>query len=192
MSAYTDQTAIENYLLTNIDSSFSSQIVEWITAVSTFIDNYTGRQFVADGSASARTFIGRYSQKLPVDDCVAVSTVEIGDRFGDNYSTVASTDYAVLPLNELPKNCIALKHQDWGVGIHRITAKWGYSVACPLDIKFVATVLAAGIVNTQAKTGAAKKSESIGNYSVSYVDDSGVADYERAMSILDRYVKLSI
>ena len=48
----------------------------------------------------------------------------------------------MLPYNYLPITCVALKRRVWCVGIHRITGKWGYSVACPADIKFVAEGLA--------------------------------------------------
>lgn len=192
MAAYTDKAAVENYLLTTIAASFDAQLTEWITAMSNFIDNQTGRIFIADTVATARLFEGVNHQKLLIDDCVAVTLVEVGDTYGDSFNTITAADYVLLPFNSVPKNCVALKRQTWGVGIHRITAKWGYSVACPADIKLVATVLTAGIVNTQVKTGTAKKSETIGNYTVSYHDDHGVADFERALALLEGYRRITI
>jgi hypothetical protein len=192
MSAYTTEVAVENYLLTDIDPTFSAQITEWIAAISAHIEQYTGRVFVADTEASERLFEGQRTNKLLIDDCVAVTKVEQGDTYGDSFVEISSGDYQLLPYNALPKNAIGLKRTIWGAGIHRITAKWGYSVAAPADIKFACTVLVAGIVNTQVRTGTAKKSESIGNYSVAYSDDKGVADFENALAILDRYKRLTV
>jgi hypothetical protein len=190
---YTDKTAVENYLLTDIDSSFDSQVEEWISQISKYIDQYTNRTFaVSDesGDPEARLFEGRGGQKLLIDDCVSIDTVEIGDRYGDSFEE--TEDYVALPLNDTPKTAIALKNRAWPVGIHRITALWGYAVEVPADIKFAATVLVAGIINTHVKTGTAKKSESIGNYSVTYTDDKGIADYDRTLTILDTYKRFTL
>lgn len=192
MSAYTDKASVENYLLTSIDTSFNSQVTDWIAGISQYIDNYTSRTFVADSADSTRLFEGRSNQRLLIDDCVAISKVEHGDRYGDSFVEIASADYQVLPYNYLPITCVALKRRVWCVGIHRITGKWGYSVACPADIKFVATVLTAGIINTHVHTGTAKRQEAIGSYKVTYYDDHGITDYERVLSLLDGYRRISL
>ncbi len=191
---YTTKSAIENYLLKDINSSFDEQIEEWISAISKFIDQYTNRTFAvddeSDAEATARLFEGTGKQKLLIDDAVSVDTVEIGDRYGDSFEE--TDDYILLPLNGTPKTAIALKDREWPVAVHRVTALWGYSEQVPADIKFAATVLTAGIINTQAKTGTAKKRERIGNYEVEYADDKGIADYNRALSILDTYKKYTL
>ncbi|TXH44815.1 MAG: hypothetical protein E6Q97_32160 [Desulfurellales bacterium] len=192
MSTYCTEVDIENYLLTNIDPSFSTQITAWIEAVSAHIEKYTGRIFVADSVASARLFEGKSSNKLLIDECVAVTVVEQGDTYGENFTTVSSGDYQLLPYNEIPKTAIGLKRTVWGLGVHRITAKWGYSVAVPADIKFAATVLASGIVWAQVYPNGSKKSEQIGNYEVSFKDEKGDADYDRAMAILDSYRRINL
>ena len=58
MKGYTSKTAIENYLLESIDSSFNTQIENWIESIEKYIDNYTGRNFKADTEASERKFDG--------------------------------------------------------------------------------------------------------------------------------------
>lgn len=189
---YTDQTAIENYLLQTIDGSFLTQLDEWIAGIELYIDGYTGRNFIADSTATTRLYEGKLSNKLLIDDCVAVTVVEQGDTYGEVFTVINSGDYQLLPYNDIPKNAIGLKRTIWDYGVHRITAKWGYSTAVPADIKFVATVLVAGILNVQIKTGAAKKRESIGNYSVEYTTDQGIADYARACGILDGYKRFSL
>lgn len=192
MSTYCTEVDIENYLLTNIDPSFSTQITAWIEAVSAHIEKYTGRIFVADSAASARLFEGKPSNKLLIDECVAVTVVEQGDTYGENFTTVSSGDYQLLPYNDTAKNAIGLKRTIWGMGVHRITAKWGYSVTVPADIKFAATVLASGIVWAQVYPNGSKKSEQIGNYEVSFKDEKGDADYDRAMAILDSYRRINL
>lgn len=189
---YTDQENVENFLLTTIDGAFLTQFDTWVEGVEAFIEGYTGRVFIADASASARRFVGDNTQKLLIDDCVAITKVEQGDFYGETYTEITSGNYEAFPLNETPKTMIGIKRTVWGAGIHRVTAKWGYSVACPADVKFAATVLVAGIINTQTKTGTAKIKEKIGNYEVQYSDENGIASYERAMAILNAYRKLVI
>lgn len=192
---YTDKASIENYLLTDIDVSFNEQVDAWIEAASRYIDQYTNRTFAVEDESgepesSARLFETTAAAKLLIDDAIEIDTVEIGDRYGDTFEE--TEDYVSLPLNGSPKTAVALKHRAWPTGTHRITAVWGYSSEVPADIKFAATVFAAGIINTQVNTGTAKKSETIGNYSVSYTDDKGIADFERALSILNSYARTTL
>jgi len=187
--AYCDKTDIEDYLLITIDSSFDTQIAAWIASITAHINQLTGRNFEADTVASGRLYSsdGRHVRLL-IDDCTEIETVETGDTYGDAFT--ATTDFLALPLNETPKNAIVLKYQPWPRGTHRITAKWGYSVECPDDIKFAATVMTAGIVNAQVNTGPAKKLEWIGGYKVQYNDDRGINDWDRVMAILDARKKI--
>ena len=189
---YTDQDAIENYLLQTIDGSFLNQLDEWIEAAENHIDLITGRNFIADVAASARLFEGKCSNKMPIDECVAVTTVEQGDTYGESFTAIDAADYQLLPYNDTPKNAIGLKRTGWGLGVHRITAKWGYSVAVPADIKFAATVLVGGIIWNQLYPDGMKKSETIGNYSVSYKDEKGDADYDKAMEILQARKRITL
>ena len=61
---YTTKEAIENFLLTDIDASFDSQIESWITAMSEHIEAVTGRKFIADDEASPH-----------VDECAVVPSL---------------------------------------------------------------------------------------------------------------------
>lgn len=192
MASYTDETSIKNYLLTDIDPSFDTQIADWITSISAFIEQYTGRVFIADNAATTRLFEGRCTNKLLIDECVEIDKVEKGDRYGESFTEITSADYQTLPYNDIPKTAVGLKRTIWGEGVHRITAKWGYSAALPADIKFAATVLVAGIINTQTRTGTAVKSEKIGNYTVTYSDEKGAGDYMQAMAILDQRKRVTL
>ena len=75
----------------------------------------------------------------------------------------------------------------------RITAKWGYSELVPADVSFAATVMVSGMY--MYGVGGAMggvKSEKIGEYSVSYADKDGWADFKKAQDILNSYVKFLI
>jgi hypothetical protein len=205
LKGYTTEEIIENYILQNIDSSFSSQIDAWIEDFEKFIDNYTGRNFKADTSASARLFDGDGSQDLLIDEAVTITKVEVGqDSYGGTFSEVGTTGsdkYLTYPENASVKGYpiykLVLNARRWSEGLqnNRITAKWGYSVTVPADITFVTTVLVAGVLNQHRQGGDEIKSEKIGNYQVTYNTDSGnnsFADLGRAMEMLDMYKKLRI
>lgn len=204
MPKYTSIQDVENYLLTEIDIGFEPQVEKWIDAVEKFIDKYTGRNFKADATASVKKYDGfnvaenfrssaKSQKELFIDDCVEVTEVKITDFVTP---VVPSTEYLLYPANSLPKRRIKLKHDSsysfvWGEQNIEITAKWGYSVNPPADIVFAATILVAGIIN-YGKGTQIVRTETIGNYSVSYQDELGWQDFERAMDILNQYQKIEI
>lgn len=204
MKGYTTIAKLENYLLQEIDSAFEPQVEEWIAGIERVIDNLTGRNFKADTVASARVYDGDGTQDLLVDDCVAITLVEVGaDSYGSTFTTVGTTGadkYFTYPVNNTAKGVpirkVTLNARTWTPGRQnaRVTAKWGYSVNVPDDIAFAATVFVAGILNQARQGGGEVKSESIGNYSVSYTNDGSDtwADFERAKQILDSYKALNI
>lgn len=202
---YTTKQAIENYLLTEIDDSFDSQVDAWIASIERIIDNYTGRNFKADASASARVFDGDGSGELLIDECIAVTKVEVGnDSYGDSFAEVPATGsdkYFTYPANAtarmVPLHKLSLSARCFPAGQqnNRVTAKWGYSATPPEDITFAATVFVSGVINQSRGGGDEIKSESIGAYSVTYNSDKGSnswADFERAKEILDQYKRLNI
>lgn len=197
---YTTEEKIENYILTDIDPSYSGTVTEIIEGVEDIIDNETGRNFKADEEASARLFSGQGDKSLLIDDAVAITLVEVGlDDFGGSFITVGNTGsnrYFTEPSNHAAKlkpiTKLLLRDRFFTAGVqnHRITGKWGYSAEVPNDIAFAATVFAAGILNQSRKGGDQIKSERIGNYQVTYNSDNGKdswSDFERAMGILDKY-----
>lgn len=202
---YTTETKIENFILQNIDASFSAQLDAWIEGIENYIDQYTGRNFIADSAASARLYDGDGEQDIIIDDCVEVETVEVGeDDYGGTFSTVSSSGsdrYFLEPINanvkSIPYTKVILRARYWPKGLqnNRITAKWGYSAAVPADIEFAATVLVGGICNAQRQGGDEIKSEKIGNYQVTYNTENGqnsFADLKRALQILDTYKKILV
>ena len=198
---YTSKTIVEDYILQDIISSFNSRIDGWIEGVEKFIDNLTGRNFIADSAATTRLFDGDNEQDLLIDDAVEVTVVEQGnDDYGNSFNTISAsgTDrYFLDPENYsvkgFPITKITLRSRVWPAGKqnNRITAKWGYSVAVPSDIQFAATVLVGGILNQHRGGGDKIKQEKIGNYTVAYDinDADALADYKEALRILDSYKK---
>jgi hypothetical protein len=202
---YTTEADVENYILHDIDETFSAQLDTWISGVEQMIEKLTGRVFIADDTATARVFDGDGTPELLIDDAIAVTIVESGlDEYGSSFQTVAATGadrYFLEPNNYaakgLPITKVSLSARSFSAGKqnNRVTAKWGYSEEVPDAIKFAATVFVAGILNQHRQGGDEIKSESIGNYSVTYNSDSqsnSWADFDRAKEILQSYRKLNI
>lgn len=185
---YTDVLSVENYILKEIDAAFESQIESWIAAVEKYIDNFTGRDFMASPQASEgdpRYFDGNGSSVLLIDDCLEITSVKVGDE------EVTFGEWYLYPANETPKNKIILKGRCFSKGNQNveITGKWGYSEEVPDDIKLAATVLVAGIIAYADNPGV--NSETIGRYSVTYSSNQQWADFKQTMNILDSYRKYS-
>ena len=180
---YTVKTAVQNYTLTNIDVTFDTQLTAWITAMSRFMDNYTGRTLVED-TASPRLYDGNDCAELKIDDVNTITEVTVDD--------VVVTAYA-YPSNSARKYLLKLDGDTFTAGMQNVsvTGKFGYFTALPEDIKFACTVLVAGIVNQSNKQTDGIKSEKVGEYQVTYKDEKERSDYARAMQILDGYKVIS-
>lgn len=185
---YTTKIEVENYILEDIDASFISQIDKWISSVESFIDHYTGRNFIATPEPSEgdpRYYDGSGKRELIIEDCLSISSITIDDE------EVTANDWYLYPSNGLPKTKVILKSNSFTRGNQNvvITGVWGYSSVVPDDIKLAATVFMAGIIAYANDPGA--KSETIGRYSVTYNDKVTWADHKQALDILDRYRKFS-
>jgi hypothetical protein len=176
---YTDKSAVQSYLLTNIDISFDAQLTAWITAMSRFMDKYTGRTLVEE-TATTRTYDGNGLDDLKIDDVNDLGAVTVDG--------VTITAYA-YPSNSVRKYLLKRYGDTFTVGMQNVsvTGKFGYFTALPEDIKYACTVLVAGIVNQSNKQTDGVRSEKVGEYQVTYKDEKERADYARAMQILDGY-----
>lgn len=199
---YTNEERIEAYLSDTLSIEVGAA-APYILATQRFIEGYTGRVFRADDTATARQYDGSGTRELCIDDCVEITTVQAGnDVWGDSLSTIAAsgTDrYYTLPTNneadDVPINKLLLRNRIWVMGHanNTITAKWGYSVDVPDDIKWAATVIASAMYyENKGENSGPIKSEKIGEYSVSYADTGKYNDKVRAMQILDNYKKILI
>lgn len=196
MKNYTSITAVQNYLLTNIDLAFHSQVNSWMEEVEEYIDNETERNFLADTVATEKSYDGNGCSELLIDDCVEITKLEIKTTEGDIIidDLVLGTDYFLEPANDLPKTSIILYGYIFSRGIQniKVTAKWGYSVAVPKSIQFVAMVLLANIINFSNQSEGELQSVNIGSCSFSYKDTSKRDDFNKVAEILDSYKKYSL
>lgn len=192
---YTTRQQIENYLLMTIDSSFYSQIEDWIEQVEKYIDQMTGRNFVADSTATAKLYDGNSANVMPIDDAIQITKVEQGDggisTASSEWTEIESDEYVSYPANDLPKTEIRLFGALFSRGFQnvRVTAKWGYSASVPDDIKLASTVLVAGIINYSFNADGKVQQRTVGRYTVSYKSDKQWNDFEQIKSILEYYKK---
>ena len=188
VKGYTSKQALENYTLQTIDTSFDTQINSWIESIEGFIGRYTGRIFIADTTASEKTYDGEGGSEQKFDEFISLTKVEIGE---DTKTEITSDNYRIYPNNEERKNKVQLKENYFTKGYQNvtITAKWGYSIACPAELTLAATTLLAGVINYSNNAKGKIRSESIGRYTVAYTDDQGWQDFKRAMMILDSHKK---
>lgn len=200
IKAYTTEIKLEAFLNIAITSGEADDAINQAVDI---IDQLTGRNFIADSVASVRLFNGNAQQDLPIDDCVSISKVEVGDNgYGDTFTEITeggSDGYYLYPNNysarSLPIRAIHLRSRVWiaGWANQRITAKWGYSTTVPQAIAFATTVLASGIyMYNRGGASGGIKSEKIGNYSVSYSSEEGWKAYKDALTAIGQYRRLTI
>jgi hypothetical protein len=94
---------IEDYLLITIEDSYKPKVQEYIDAVTTYIEHYTGRTFGADSGATERVFDGNGEDEIYIDDAVEITKVMIGDE--------EITEYYKYPSNRLPITRIILPYR---------------------------------------------------------------------------------
>jgi len=195
--AYTTKSKIENYLAIDIDSSFADQISDWISAVESYINNYTGRKDGFENSAaSVRYFDGNGETEIDIDEFTSLSSVEILEANGDDVEWALTegleNDYITYPYNKTPQYRLILTPNAsvgaWYKGKKRIKVKgvWGHSTSVPADIELVTTMLVASIIEKGLKGGKVK-TESLGDYSVTYADINETAQAIGVKKILDAY-----
>jgi hypothetical protein len=193
MKGYTTIEQIENYLLTEINIGFETQVESWIEEVEDYIDQMTGRNFVADTVASIKSYNGNGRNELIIDDCVDITKLEIYDTDGNllEGNLVKGTDYFLEPANDTPKQSIRLYGHIFSRGIQniKVTAKWGYSVSAPKSIVNVATILVSNIISFSNQSSGEIQTLSVGSYNVSFKDQPKRDDFERVPEILNSFIK---
>ena len=85
-----------------VDSNDNDELEDAVNSASRQIDAYCGRKFYADGATSAKVYRTRNPYMVVVDD-ISTSTglvLKYDDSDDGTYeTTVASTDFILLPLN---------------------------------------------------------------------------------------------
>jgi hypothetical protein len=132
------------------DSNKEALMTALITAASRLIDRLTMRAEGAYAIGSTSTQVARYFDRQKpateawIDECTALSVVQISDDNGSTYYTLAATDYWTsdgaqyggTPIQLLVANPNGSYPAFYG-GIRalKVTARWGYSATPPESIK---------------------------------------------------------
>lgn len=194
---YTTKEKIENHLMIEIDAVFDTQITEWIASVAKYIENYTGRVFEASVDTT-KYYDGKEQKELSMDDCYSITSIEVLNSDGDVEETLVSglgEDYLAYPANTTQKNVIKLlstgNYSVFPKGSQnvKITAKFGVGSSVPADIELVATKLVGAIIQKGLKGGEIS-SESLGDYSVSFIEEK--AEEMGVNVILDNYTMYNL
>lgn len=183
---YTDIQSIKDIVLLDWDSDFDSSVNAWIEQMSRYIDTHTQRAFgVTSDNSETRVFDGNGQRDLLVDEFIEIDSVEVDGKD-------ITANVLTYPTNRVPKFLIS-SDTSFRRGRQNVsvTALWGYSEEVPSDIKFVCSVLVAGIIQNQTKTDGQVSNERIGNYQVTYTDDQKEMK-NRMMVILDSYQKIAV
>lgn len=189
LKGYTNKTAIENYMLIFIDSTFDAQIDEWIETAENIIDAETNRDFsVASGPASDRVYDGADLDTLYIDPVSNITAVKLSPT-----DTALDADqYTLYPANSTLKNRIKLNFLKFPKGNQNIVVTGGFGIPdVKKDIKFAATVIVAGIINNAWADESEVSSLTIGRYSVTYKTPKQEDDFANVQEILDRNKKYS-
>ncbi|MAU89683.1 MAG: hypothetical protein CMC40_07225 [Flavobacteriaceae bacterium] len=101
VNGYTTLSELKSFV--NIsDSNDDSELEDAINSASRQIDAYCGRQFYADGAATAKVYRTSNRYKVVVDDISTATGLVVkydDDEDGVYETTVPSTDFLLLPLN---------------------------------------------------------------------------------------------
>jgi len=193
---YTNIDAIEAYLLIDIAQYFEEQVNEWVAQVEKYIENVTNRSsFIADASATARYYDGDNTRELFIDDAVEITEISLGT--GDDATIYVPADlredYLLYPNNAIvdkkPYTSVKLTGGIFPRGDQniKITAKWGYSVVVPADIKLVATILVSDIIEESMSAEGEVQSMSIGRYSVTYKTEERWQSLPEVKAMIENY-----
>lgn len=158
-------------------STYDADLSRMITQASRAVDAFTGRRFYTPTLDETRLFdVPReWTDDLLLDfDLYSLTSITNG-----NGTVIASTDFVLLPANSTPKWGVRLKWRSrstvWEPSadgdyeqVVQVTGKWGFSSSAPGPIaRAVADTVKAW---HNCKQSGGIKSQTIDNYSVSYVD----------------------
>lgn len=189
--AITTKANVEKYLLTSIDSTFDSQIAQWISAVENQIDKMTDRQMIAADEDAEYAFDGTGRHEMLIPDFFTITSVEVKSEKDD----VEPEDYTdkvyFYPTGRTPIYQLQMDYYHFPKGRQNIvvTGRKGYFDSAEIDddLVFAATVMVAGIVNASNISAGEIKRETIGRYSIEYVTDQQKIDYKTAMKTISQY-----
>lgn len=200
MSKFTDQGRIEAYLKRELTTHETDALDDVIEFVSNQIETYTGRNWSdidedAPTVAEDRYFSGSGAKELYIDDFLEVESVVILDGSGSVLVTVSDeTKWTTYPSNKQVQESIRLREYRFPNGSSnvKIRAVWS-SGDLPVDVKFVATALAASKFGDMGDKASLFKKESIEGYSYERLDTTSKDEDTKALlSQLSHWLKISL
>lgn len=140
MTAYASVTEFKNYArIESTDTTDDGVIGDILEAASRLIDTETRRTFYARNETRKYDVPDDATLYIEDDDLLAITTLTNGDD-----TTLASTEYILLPANSTPKYGVKIKSsstyswEDESDGdseqVIEILGSWGYSYSPPADI----------------------------------------------------------
>lgn len=188
--SYFNEGDLENFILQDIDSSYSTWIESVIAMVENYIDTYCGTDF-ENSTPGDRIFDGSGTNEIIIGPVSSISAVKFIDGQGNVQNTLAEADWNLYPLNDSSKYILRLApggsyasfpDRDGSV---QITGIYG-STAVPAAVKLAGIQLAARIINNGLRGGQVA-SETLGSYSVSYQKVDDEADAMGIKDILNQF-----
>ena len=67
---------IQNYLLYTIKEYFQPQVLEWIEQMSQYIEQESGRFFIADEDATEKLYDGDEEDSTIIADCIEITALK--------------------------------------------------------------------------------------------------------------------
>ncbi len=190
---YTTKSKIENYLQIEIDDSLDTSVDTWIGWIKRYIDNYTGTTFETGTVDDTKYYdILVNANYAFIDDCTTVTSASILDAEGNSIEDLSENDdYWLYPLNRSYKNELRLNPKGnigaFPAGSRRlkVVGKFGVGSSVPEDIEMVATQMVADIISGMSDEAKNKKSETLGEYAVTF-EQAGL-NLPKYKEILDLY-----
>lgn len=192
MTIYVEGAELAEYLKASGVSTNDSFLSIAAESTSRAIDDYCGRRFYPDGSATARVFraanphlLHLHGNDFWTTDGLVVQTDEGDD--GTFETTWASTDYELRPLNGLrrgttwPYDSIRAVEARWWPTLSKragvqITAKWGWAEV-PAKVTQAALIKAARLfLRKQSPTGVQDGGMEFGPIRITRASDPDVAE----------------
>lgn len=194
--SYLTEGDLENFLLQDIDASFSTFIASVITWVTDYINQYCGINF--ENSASVdKYFDGNGTEDLFVGEYQSLSGVLVLDSDGNTLATLTeNTDYWKYPYNESVYDTIRLvpggKYTFWPnrKRVAKITGVFGRA-SVPTPVKLAAVKLAAKVIN-EGLRGGQVNAETLGSYTINYREIDESAESLGIKEILNQYRAITL
>lgn len=207
--SYINKTEIEQYMGVQIDASLQTFIDTLISAVTRYIEQKTGSKFEAPDPDSdvTRYYNGNGRTKINIDHLREFTSLVV-----DGINLVENDDFIFYPMNAVadgkPFDSIELIQPETRLSRSSrievsspyvfekaqrnvvLTGKFGYSETAPEDIKVACLKMVASLIKENIGDRELKElsSESLGDYSVSFVKVSDFADRLGINDILAPYI----